>query len=103
MADESFGFMLRRPGPRVEDDFGEDAAPVYLAPDFTTPVPWHRTHAGSDPRCGSDVETDWALSLPHQCGEWGIWDGSREQVLEAAYRFRAELDQAIAAMEADHG
>jgi hypothetical protein len=94
-----FGLMLRRPG----DTADPDAAPgtprgsegIYLAPDFAVRhEKWH-TSAGSDPRDGDG----WALSLPHNCGEWAIWDGSREEVLDAALRFRAELDQAIAALE----
>ena len=32
--------------------------------------------------------------------DWEFWDGPRADVLAAAYRLRAELDGAIAAMEA---
>lgn len=90
-SDETFGFMLRKPEPHVEVDGFEQAA-VYVAPDFTT-----ATYSAHDPRWATDA---WLLSLPHRCDEWQIWDGSRVDVLAAAYRFRAELDAAIAAMEA---
>lgn len=93
--------MLRRPGDVADPDADwpdpHEYEGIYLAPDFTARHLWYDTGAGSDPRTDND---DWSLSLPHQCGEWGIWDGPREQVLDAARRFRAELDQAITAMEA---
>jgi len=86
-----FGFMLRKPGPRVEENGFEQSA-YYSAPDFATPG-----YSSHDPRWSTDV---WSLSLPHQCQEWEIWDGPREDVLDAAKRFRAELDAAIAVLEA---
>lgn len=95
--------MLRRPGDVANPDatWGDPdrVEGIYLAPDFT------RRHAdwdgaGSDPRNYIGGENDWALSLPHQCGEWGIADGPREHVLAEARRLRAELDQAITALEA---
>lgn len=85
-----FNLMLRRPG-------GRD---IYLSPTFDDPSEYLRRdglYEGTDER--DDRDTDWSLSLPHRCGEWGIWDGTREDVLEAALRFRDELDQAIAALE----
>jgi hypothetical protein len=98
MPDEQpFGFMLRKPGARVDGDFG-DETPVYAAPGFDEPQPAWQTHAGSDPRL--EPESEWALALPHHCDEWNIGDGSREDVLAEAKRFRAELDAAIAVMEA---
>lgn len=98
MTDETFGLMLRRPGPAVEDEHGFPATPVYIAPDFATPAHPDVARAGSDPRY--EPETEWSLSLPHHCGDWEFWDGPREDVLAAAHRLRAELDGAIAAMEA---
>jgi len=107
MPDETprpFGLMLRRPGdvadPDAEWPDPHEYEGIYLAPDFTTRHLRHDTGAVSDPRYGEDAAKQWALSLPHQCGEWGIWDGTREDVLEAALRFRDELDQAITALEA---
>ena len=98
MPDEQpFGFMLRKPGPRVDGDFG-DETPVYTAPGFDEPQPAWQARAGSDPR--HEPEAEWALALPHHCGDWEIWDGPRGDVLAAAKRFRAELDAAIAVMEA---
>jgi hypothetical protein len=46
---------------------------------------------------------EWALMLPHQCGEWIIGHGERDFVLSAANRFRDDLDKAIAALEAVEG
>lgn len=89
-----FGFMLRKPGPRVDGD----ETPVYTAPGFDEPQPAWQSRAGSDPRY--KPESEWALALPHHCGDWEIHDGSREDVLDEARRFRAELDAAIAVMEA---
>lgn len=91
-----FGFILRRPFTGYNPGCLETS--VYVGPDFTVPIPWWRSNAGSDPRTGNDAEQDWSLSLPHHCDEWPIWDGTREQVLAAALRFRAELDQAIDAL-----
>jgi hypothetical protein len=106
MPDETprpFGLMLRRAGdfanPDAEWSDPDYEEGIYLAPDFTTRHLHHDTGAGSDPRYGEDAAQQWSLSLPHQCGEWGIWDGTREDVLDAARRFRAELDQAITALE----
>jgi hypothetical protein len=93
-----FGFILRR--PFTGDQPGADETTVYLAPDFATPVPWWRSNAGDDPRSG-EASTDWSLSLPHHCGEWPIGDGSLDQVLDAALRMRAELDQAIDVLRAE--
>jgi hypothetical protein len=85
-----FNLMLRRPGSRK----------VFLSPGYDDPDEWLRRdfYDGTDER--EDKAADWSLSLPHQCGEWGIWGGPREDVLDAARRFRTELDQAIAALEA---
>jgi hypothetical protein len=47
------------------------------------------------------VDSDWVLHLPHQCDAWIIAAGKREDVLTEARRFRAELDQAITALEAE--
>lgn len=94
---ETFGLILRRPPPRIDGDYG-DETPVYVASGFDEPRSAWQAYAGSDPR--NQPETQWALALPHRCGDWGIWDGPREDVLAAAHRFRAELDAAIAAMEA---
>ncbi len=92
-----FGLMLRQPGPRIDGDYG-DETPVYVAPAFDAPRSAWEVDAGTDPR--NQPETEWALALPHHCGDWEIWDGPREDVLAAAHRFRAELDAAIAVMEA---
>lgn len=103
MTDDTFGLMLRRPGDVANPDaeFGADDEHegIYLAPDFTERHDWWKARAGTDPR-DSNRDNQWSLSLPHQCDEWSIWDGDRADVLAAAYRFRAELDGAIAAMEA---
>jgi hypothetical protein len=50
----------------------------------------------------SDVPDDcWAFGLPHQCDNWAIgMSEDREAVLAEARRFRAELDEAIAVLEA---
>ena len=93
----TFGLMLRKPGPRIEDEYG-DETPVYTAPRFDEPRRAWQVYAGTDPR--QEPDTEWALALPHQCGDWEIWDGPRDDVLAAAYRFRTELDAAIAVMEA---
>ena len=85
-----FGFMLRKPG---------DAHNVYLAPDYAEPHREITTDATNDPRWGENAAQDWCLSLPHRCDEWNIGDGSRDDVLTEAKRFRAELDAAIAVME----
>ena len=86
-----FNLMLRRPG----------GSKVFLSPGYDDPDEWLRRdfYEGSDER--ADKDTEWSLSLPHQCGEWGIWDGPREDVLAAALRFRDELDQAIGALAAE--
>lgn len=48
-----------------------------------------------------DVEDHgYGVYLPHSCDEWVIASGDREQVLEQARAFRAELDAAITAIEA---
>jgi hypothetical protein len=95
-----FGLLLRRPGDVADPDADPgtpgDSEGIYLAPDFTQRHEKFRTYAGSDPRDGDG----WALSLPHNCGEWAIGDGARTEVLADALRLRAELDQAIAALEA---
>lgn len=100
----AFGLMLRRPGdvanPGAALGSPDEHEGIYLAPDFTVRHEKYDTYAGSDPRWGQDGQRHWALSLPHNCGEWGISDGTREDVLADAYRLRAELDAAIAAMEA---
>lgn len=102
-APEPFGLMLRRPGDIANPDADWGApdyeAGIYLAPDFTRRHLPHDTPAGSDPRNYIGGENDWALSLPHRCGEWGIADGPREHVLAEARRLRTELDQAITALE----
>lgn len=91
MADpELFGLMLRRPG-----DEG-----IYVAPDFATRQEKWATDARNDPRWGEERQQHWALSLPHRCDEWTIGHGARGDVLADAYRLRAELDAAIAVMEA---
>ena len=99
----TFGLMLRRPGDVANHDADwpdpHEHEGIYLAPDFTTRHLRHDTGAVSDPRNYIGGENDCSLSLPHQCGEWGIWDGPREEVLDAARRFRTELDQAITALE----
>lgn len=88
-APRPFNLMLRRPGSRE----------VYLSPAFDDPGEYRRRdfYQGDDER--SDEGTDWSLSPPHQCGEWSIWDGSRDEAPAAALRLRDELDQAIAALE----
>ena len=50
-------------------------------------------------KLGEAYVANWALELPHQSDQWMIAQGSREEVLEAAREFRAELDGAIAALE----
>lgn len=87
-----FGLMIRRPG---------ETTTVYLAPDFTNPRPEWTTDAGSDPRWGEGSDQHWALSLPHRCGEWVIDEGTLDEVLAEAERFRDELDQAIEALRAE--
>jgi hypothetical protein len=105
-----FGLMLRRPGDVANDDadFGapDEYEGIYVAPDFTTRHEKYSREvadAGDDPRWGNEKATHWALSLPHQCSEWVIGEGPREDVLADARRLRIELDQAIAAMEASRG
>lgn len=100
-----FGLMLRRPGDVANPD-ADWGAPdseegIYAAPDFTERRDKRATAAGSDPRCGDDAAQQWALSLPHNCGEWGITDGPLEYVLAEAERFRDESDQAIDALRAE--
>lgn len=97
-----FGLMLRRPGDIANPDatWGDPdrTEGIYLAPDFTVRhTDWDA--AGSDPRGYIGGENDWALSLPHRCGEWVIDYGTRGEVLAEARRFRDELDQAITALE----
>lgn len=46
-----------------------------------------------------DYGAEFELCFPHQCDEWSIAAGSREHVLAAARRFRAELDAAISELE----
>jgi hypothetical protein len=87
---QRFGLMLRRPG-----DEG-----IYIAPDFIARHEKWATDARDDPRWDEERQQHWALSLPHRCDEWNIGHGTREEVLADAYRLRAELDAAIAAMEA---
>lgn len=55
-----------------------------------------------DPDGDSTVPDDsWAIGLPHQCDSWAIaMSPDREAVLAEAKRFRAELDEAIAELEA---
>lgn len=100
-----FGLMLRRPGdvanPDAEPGAPDEEEGIYLAPDFTERHLRVDTHAVSDPRRYVGGESDWALSLPHSCGEWEIGTGSREQVLSDARRLRDELDQAITALLAE--
>jgi hypothetical protein len=100
-----FGLMLRRPGDVANPD-ADPGAPdeyegIYLAPDFTARHAKHDTRAGIDPRWGQGKADQWSLSLPHSCGEWEISDGTREDVLADALRLRDELDQAIAALQAE--
>ncbi len=100
-----FGLILRRPGDIANPD-ADPGAPdedegIYLAPDFTARHAKHDTRAGADPRWGQGKADQWSLSLPHSCGEWEISDGTREDVLADAVRFRDELDQAIAALQAE--
>jgi hypothetical protein len=72
-AGEEFGFRIFRP---VADRYDED-----------------------DPTCIPDE--CWAFGLPHQCDDWAIAMGSDLQAVVAeAKRFRAELDNAIEALEA---
>ena len=99
-----FGLMLRRPGDTANPDatWGDPdrVEGIYVAPDFTIRhTDWDA--AGSDPRNYIGGENDWALSLPHRCGEWGIAEGTLEDVLAEALRFRDELDQAIEALRAE--
>jgi hypothetical protein len=47
-----------------------------------------------------DYGAEFDLHLPHQCDSWSIAAGDRGHVLEAARRFRAELDKAIAKLDA---
>lgn len=73
---------LKRPGQEDGDPIGD---------------PGEYEHDG-----GHGAERDeWALYLPHQCQAWDIGYGSRESVIEDARAFRAELDVAIALLEAD--
>lgn len=44
---------------------------------------------------------DWALILPHQCGEWVIEECDLDTVIASAKRFRAELDAAISELESE--
>lgn len=103
----TFGLMLRRAGDAANGDAESGAADeyegIYLAPDFTTRHEKYGREvsgASGDPRWGDERSSYWALSLPHQCSEWVIGEGLREDVLDDARRLRIELDQAIAAMEA---
>ena len=74
-AGEPFGFQAYRP---VADRYDDD-------PDASTDVP----------------DECWAIGLPHQCDDWAIaMSTDREAVLAEARRFRAELDAAIAQLEA---
>ena len=71
---ETFGFQVYRP---VADRYDE--------PDDSQDVP----------------DDCWALGLPHQCDDWAIaMSTDRDHVLAEARRFRAELDAAIAVLEA---
>jgi len=49
-----------------------------------------------------DYEPDgWMLFLPHQCGEWVIANSPNwHEAIDGARRFRAELDRAIAELDA---
>lgn len=103
-AAEPFGLMIRRPGDVANPDatWGDPdrTEGIYVAPGFTERhADWDA--AGSDPRNYIGGENDWALSLPHRCGEWEIATGSLDDVLAEAERLRGELDQAIEALRAE--
>jgi hypothetical protein len=80
---EPFGFRVQRPVPAgIEDRYDLDD----FEEDTTVPAD-----------C-------WSLGLPHQCDSWAIaMSPDREAVLAEARRFRAELDAAIAQLEAGSG
>jgi len=84
---EPFGFRVYRPIP----------------PDTVSGAPGYPPDRDDAGETGADhVPPDvWAIDLPHQCDEWAIaMSPDREAVLAEARRFRAELDAAIAELEA---
>lgn len=98
----------RRPEPvtPVSDDW-DPPEPTETGFGFTVQRPDRRAievrkNGATEPLHGHNVWAEglWAVYLPHQCDDWEIAEGTRDEALTEVRRFRDELDQAIRILEA---
>lgn len=87
MTEQYFGFQIKAAGTSYAE--------------FASPEPDGWDEWEQPDKYGDEYRSGMALVLPHQCSEWLIGSGTREQVIESAKAFRAELDAAITKLESE--